>query len=1017
MKSFFYLTAILLLLNYSTFAQNVEFEAINFPNQTNFENALSDYTKGSILFDNGTAYCDYNMSAEKYCLQADDFYKEAIPYLEKALSFNNKSAKCNFMLGVSYLMNYNSVKATNYLETAYYLNNEVDPLIEYYLGWAHQHYGNWYKAIDYYKTYIDKQNQKTLQKVVFKNTITTESVHQKIAECFYAESIKKDSVKCIVTNMGNSINTVFNDYGAVISKTGNTMLFTSKQPDFRMNGKNIDTIDFISDDDNRIENIYISYKKNDSVWSKSKVLGDILSTVGEHKAILDMSDDSRTLLIYKSQKGGDIFKGIVENGDWVGMEKMEGDINSPQYEPSAFMTNDGLAVYFSSDRAGGVGEKDIYSKIDDYTQLGKVENLGNNINTNKDEDGVFLSPDGKTLYFSSKGHLGFGGYDIFKSTKTDSGWSKPKNMGYPINTSADDIFFSINEDGTVGYVTSNRNGTLGMMDVFKIDFIKENQTVSDSLIQSLVIKSFDKYAEIIKLVGQVSDNETKKPLEAEITLTLLETKDIYGKLFSDNKGTFLLGLEKDKKYNLEITANGYEVYNDEIQLSLESDAISYNTYLTKKKGTEIIANFIKPSDNPSQILLKIYPMDINTGAPLDAKINVLRTDKKENKTDFQQKRNNITEIKLDKAATYRIFAETEGYIMQSERIRIKNETSSLPVTLLMIPKKMLEDQKITSSEIDTNHRKMVIYKGTIKEFGSEKPLSNALVEFYGLDDSIPVKTVKSDSRGKFEVLLPGEKYYKTMVNSDGYLYQKGFLNASDATDVVYVNAAILPKTDAILKNNVEEQLITQNQIAYTVLHGKITDNETNKTISGIINIVDTETNEQIATKNTDIDGEFFIAVPRGGKIGVYASATGFNSKKETIIIPDTTQLLTFTMTLAKPAISNLRITLSNLLFDSSKYEISSDKLTELNEFVQLLNTKQNLQVRISGHADASGPEKLNETISEKRAKSVENYLMNKGVDSKRIHILSFGETKPIASNETEDGKRKNRRVEIEIFSN
>jgi Tol biopolymer transport system component len=189
---------------------------------------------------------------------------------------------------------------------------------------------------------------------------------------------------------------------------------------------------------------------------------------------LAFSPDGTTLFVYKDDGGGDIyFSERNKDGTWSSLEALPGVINSSYRESSISITKDGELLYFASERPGGFGGSDIYvCTKDSRGEWSRVKNLGSAINTEYDEDGPFIDYDGKALYFSSRGRKGMGGFDIFKSNLLDkekNECSDPENMGYPINSPDDDVFFSGTKDGKRWYYSSVRGDGLGYSDIYKIE--------------------------------------------------------------------------------------------------------------------------------------------------------------------------------------------------------------------------------------------------------------------------------------------------------------------------------------------------------------------------------------------------------------------------------------------------------------------------------------------------------------------------------------------------------------------
>ena len=268
-----------------------------------------------------------------------------------------------------------------------------------------------------------------------------------------------------ISNAGSIINDSSNDYSPVISLDEKTLFFTSRR--VRMDSTNIN----ITDDDTgeNKEDIYVSYKNQDNEWQSPELLN---INTDEHAASISVSPDAQTLYIYFDQGGnGDIYKSQLVGESWTTPEPMGSDINSPAWETHITVSSDEKTLFFISDRENGYGGRDIYRCVKLPTnEWSKALNLGPALNTPYDEDAVFLSADGKTLYFSSNGHTSMGDFDIFFSSLGDDGeWSKPKNIGYPLNTTDADVFFYPTADNNRAYYSSRKEDGLGLKDIYVID--------------------------------------------------------------------------------------------------------------------------------------------------------------------------------------------------------------------------------------------------------------------------------------------------------------------------------------------------------------------------------------------------------------------------------------------------------------------------------------------------------------------------------------------------------------------
>ncbi|MFQ3579552.1 MAG: tetratricopeptide repeat protein, partial [Bacteroidales bacterium] len=497
---------------------------------------------GDFYFKNAQTYCSYNMFGEKYCKEAHRFYEAAIPHYERSLLSNTTDAALYFRLGICYMATQQPEKAIEMYKKALQLNPNVDVDALFFLARAQQHNAQWNEAKTNYQVLLNQLKNKEIKG---KPSFTEAEIINSISQCTTGDTMVKREIK--IKNLGKNINTIYGDYSPVISKSGITMLLTSRRPDFRLKEPDEDTIDFEADIANYIENIYITYYEKGQ-WQPIKRLGDIITVVGSHYASLDISDDASRMLVYRSSKGGDIYEATFLNGDWQGMQPLKGEVNTGLFEPTACYSPCGKFIYFASNRPGGYGGKDIYvASIDTNGVCRHVTNLGNVINTDKDEDGIFVGYNNNTIYFSSKGHYGIGGYDIFRSTRDGSGnWTKPVNMGYPINSAYDDIFYVQTADSSKAYFSSDRKGGIGRMDIYEITYkdieqiaVKEHKTTveNDMFITLNTLAKLEKReltSVTIPLKITVTEDQSNKPLSANVLVSdmknryILQTQNITG---------------------------------------------------------------------------------------------------------------------------------------------------------------------------------------------------------------------------------------------------------------------------------------------------------------------------------------------------------------------------------------------------------------------------------------------------------------------------------------------------------
>jgi outer membrane protein OmpA-like peptidoglycan-associated protein len=417
-----------------------------------------------LLFYFGTAGTLWAQADKDLVEIADETYNfgdkiDALDQYKLAVDINPNNLRANLMAGVVYLETINKDQALKYLKQAYTLDSNCRKDILYLIAQAY-HYGEQFnEAQDYYKRYKSLLTDNGKRKG---DPTLLEQIDLRVQQCDFAKALMLRPRPVEITSLGKAINTYYPEYAPAISLDEQTLIFTSKRSGGITNDKDVTNEYF--------EDIYISRFVDDN-WTKAKNLGVPINTKG-HDASIGLSADGKTLFIYKDARLGDIyFSEQLSDTSWSKPAPVAGNINSSASETSLSITKDGNRLYFSSNRQGGVGGFDLYTTTKDKNgKWSTAKNLGKEINTKYDEESPFIAADGKTLYFSSRGHEGMGGYDIYKSTLDEKNqkWSKPENIGYPINTVDDDIYYVLAEDGVTAYYSSVKENGEGEKDIFKI---------------------------------------------------------------------------------------------------------------------------------------------------------------------------------------------------------------------------------------------------------------------------------------------------------------------------------------------------------------------------------------------------------------------------------------------------------------------------------------------------------------------------------------------------------------------
>lgn len=518
---------------------------------------------------------DYKI-AKEFLSKAEELYalgrggmKQALDFYLKVYQYVPNNAMLNYKIGNCYLHSIQRVKSLEYLKKAYSLNPTIQPDIVYLLARSYHYNADFDKAIEYYTKYRNQLSPSQLQQ-------KRKDIDKKIQECNNGKELVKNPVRVFIDNLGPNINTNAPEYSPLISADESMLLFTSRRPDTYGGG--------IDPEDNLyFEDIYVSYNDGKR-WSVAKNLGKPLNTKN-NDATVGLAPDGTQLFTFNGKiNNGDIYVSKLKGSEWTAPDDkpMKKYINTEYHETSASFSFDGKTMYFVSDREGGFGGHDIWVSHWDYDKerWGPPRNLGSVVNTEYDEEGVFMHPDGRTLYFSSCGHNSMGGYDVFKTVMNDDGtWSKPENLGYPVNTPDDDLFFVMSGSGKHGYYSSAAEDSYGDLDIYMITFrgpekppILHNE---DNLLanvapvgESVVAEKVEiKTMRLTILKGTIKDALTNDPVEAQIEI-IDNTKNEVVSVNSSNSvtGKYLVSLPSGRNYGIAVKAEGYLFHSENFDI-------------------------------------------------------------------------------------------------------------------------------------------------------------------------------------------------------------------------------------------------------------------------------------------------------------------------------------------------------------------------------------------------------------------------------------------------------------------
>ncbi len=505
------------------------------------------------------------LQADKYCAKAEKisssplftatpeveaFYASALPLYLEANAFNPDNAELNAKIGECYLY-VTKEKALPYIQKAMSLNvNNVNPELYLLQGLALQAMQQFDDAIEALK--------------IFKGRLSPDGyeryaglVEKRIAECQVAKEMTKPHY-AFVDHIA-TLNTAGRETHPVVVSDGNRLLYTSKQLSASAGDYQVMAVD------KQGAQFSTPYSAN-------------LPFNGY--ALLCMDHDETYALLYRPAKRGSIYESRKNGDSWTKPKSLS--VNACRADDaSAFISEDGTVLFFSSNRKGGYGGYDIYYSMKDYNgKWGAPQNMGAAINSEFDEHILYVSPAGNVLYFASNNAASMGGLDIFRATLENGIWGDVQNLGAPFNSASDDMGFCPVNNGAEFYVASNRIGSSGSSDLFRIITANpaktvvsnyednllafHNQRASEFIIEASV--EVTQGVEMVTLSGLVTD-ENKNPLQAVVFIVNNSNgKEVAEFVTSAATGKFTLPLPVGANYAVMVTAPGRMFKSDNVKV-------------------------------------------------------------------------------------------------------------------------------------------------------------------------------------------------------------------------------------------------------------------------------------------------------------------------------------------------------------------------------------------------------------------------------------------------------------------
>lgn len=768
-------------------------------------------------------------------------YDAALEQYMKLYGISSSYSPLNYKIAVSHLYGVHPRNSLAFFELA-----NADVASDYYClkGIALVYHQRYDEAKQAFRQYMESLPPKDAEKM-------TGKINRFIAICDFSSATAQDSLPVYIINAGPQVNSYYDDYSAVeLSSPSPHLYFTSCRP--KDDNTNIASHSVFP------ERILYSSEFTNGQAGEAK---DARLKSGKHMSVAGVDNSAGTLIYYKGKKRfGDVYSTRFRenNGRAVANKRLKNNISrKTTAEGSISFAGNGDA-YFISDRFGGVGGKDIwYAKKKGKNNFLRPQNMSG-LNTPLNEVSVSVAPDGNTLWFSTNGFSGMGGFDVYKSVRAGNGtWSEPVNMGYPINSPDDDLFYRLTSDTTLALLSSKRNGGFGGLDIY---FVKKDLRIP------------------FELSGNVTDIKTGRSLDATVKLFDRDTDMPVATAVNDTlQQRYVINMDDIGNYYLQAEAPGYR--------SVSEDFSNPEVRHTKLQQNFALEKLLHP------YTLNGYVTDLRTGKPVMAEV--------------------VIKAKGSEEVLYRTVSDSES--------------GFYTVTT--------EDK-------------------------ADFELTVRATDYFDHNEGLPLTNV-AESMGNRNISI------------------RRSINTYSVTGVVSDEKEATP-----LKANVRVSNVTDGQTVYETI---------------------TEESGKYELTLTDI-GPFLMEVTSEGYF--FANSVLEFEGDSTLVIRN------FAM---KKMESGAKMVIDNILFNTGKATLLPESFSSLNKLVNLLKENPNVKIEVSGHTDNTGSATVNKTLSRNRALTVRNYLIAQGIAGERVEYNGYGFDRPIAPNDTAEGRAANRRVEIEIL--
>jgi outer membrane protein OmpA-like peptidoglycan-associated protein/LysM repeat protein len=944
-----------------------------------------------------------------------EYYLAAHEYA-RVLKSDSSNSYAMFQLAECYRYYFDYKSAEHiYLKVAQRFKDRY-PLARFWYSTMLKDNGNYKKAIDNFEKYREEHTDTDLEAELYR-----EKAYQEIVGCKLAieEGLKpkKDyGFKCLP----KPVNSHESDYSPVIFENDTFLTLTSSRRG-SVGGHRDNSLGGAFTD------VYRFQKSNDSIWEvikhshhdefnklNTQYNESSGSFTGDEKKYYFTRCDEIVKVDNYEEFNCAIYVSYNKNGKFEKPTRLNENINTPgQWNSQPSVSPDGNILFFVSKRPGGLGLHDIwYSTCNGDDQWGPPINLGDKINTLFIDVSPRYYADQKVLFFSSNGHGGHGGLDIFM-TKEDDGFQTIINLGYPFNSNRDDFYFVLGEKK--GYITSNREGGVGNDDVYIFDVkSKKNiihvievpdDTLADEDIPAAKVSRDEHIADIPKdtdgasklahISGNIIDSLTNAPAK-NMEVSLVDDRgDVIAKVTTNENGVYEFNnLPNNKEYKVVLKNPDHKKEH----YVTPPPKINYTTVTVEPKQ-ELISKINKNNSTTPKALTVLGIVNDSITKKPAANTTVQIIDEVGNVI-LSTPTNEKGEYKFDNLpnSNYKV-------VLINSNPKEKSYIKVPPVIKYTdIPEQLVQkDQPITSvSKTELAEAKSFIVQGTITD-KNNKPVTKGQIHVIDEFDNI-VKSVTPDANGKYKIeQIAGNKDFKVVYRTTA--------KVTDEFNTTNFNATIVPKTNVPSTSTSIIATIEKDQFPEAKglnVDGTILFDKTRKSAPNVTILLLDENGNTLKTTKTDKNGVYkFNALPSGKKYTIVLQQG--NSKTEDV------QYFAGPVNIKGLVQASTKNLFENIYFDFDSYELKKESKKVLDDLAKYTKGDPNIQIELFANTDSYGSSQYNKILSANRGKAAMDYLVSNGMSQSSMVVNAIGENKSIATNESELGRQLNRRVELYVL--